>query len=250
MERPDAFAPESDREDEKSAHQAFVEDALNLATVVASASPFEAGLKVLISELTNNESHPSLSELVNDRISGVSPGSKGKHSVPNAFNLERREQSVTGATYDFFKPIGTHNTNGEPNGSRDDSFRDRMLYRGVFGTPSVYDIELRNRVISEGRRIPAPNFDENSSILKPTDRSMTGFYYDGMFQSRIGLAQRPNSNSEQLQKALLFLNPTAVAIQLSSSLVREALRSNRYGTSDRSDFDGTSLFKFLNQSGR
>ncbi len=240
MERPDAFVPESDMEDEKSAHQALVEDALNLATVVASTSPFEAGLKVLI----NKELHSSFSDLVNGRT-------KDKHSVSNAFRPSPREYALTGFVYDdLIKPVGQLNINGEPSGSRDDFFRDRMLYRGVFGTPSVYDIELRNRVISEGRRIPAPNFDQNSSILKPIDRSMTGFYSNGMFQSRIGLAQRPNSNSEQLQKVLLFLNPTAVAIQLSSSLVREALRPNRYETSDRSDFDGTSLFKFLNQSRR
>lgn len=95
MERTDAIASDVDSSGapNQSAHQALLEDALTLGTVLASTSPVDAGLKILLSELANKQAPPTQTEILEARTRGEPP-SKGRNSFSNLFHRPPEHESA------------------------------------------------------------------------------------------------------------------------------------------------------------
>ena len=96
MEKTDAIASDvgSGNSLEQSAHQALLDDALTLGTVLASTSPVDAGLKILLSELANKATPPTLTEIIEARSRGESLP-KGRNSFSNLFHRPPKNESAT-----------------------------------------------------------------------------------------------------------------------------------------------------------
>ncbi|MDZ4835530.1 MAG: hypothetical protein SGJ27_17280 [Candidatus Melainabacteria bacterium] len=246
MEKPDAIASDegSGGSRKQSAHQALLEDALTLGTVLASTSPVDAGLKILVFELANKETSPSLPEILEEKIRGQSP-SKGQNSFPNLFQSASKHESPMAMAMigGVIKPADTDSPKTFADFNRERVIAQADLVRtlrreALLGRNANRDTtnsktnDANSNERSNSREQPirtseaSLNWRDDSSLnLKLTnEQSSSGMSYDYLFKTKPVGSNQIDRMVEQFRKGLSFLTPTAESIPSMSSMLSDVFK--------------------------